>query len=886
MVQVERRTGLFNGARPRILQNLQEMLQGCNKFLRDFRTHFESVEDLEQASSQDFRLCLEARRPNESRQYNAATSDEVAAVLPGDGEDSSRVRSVQLRKRRGVNRQGGSSLQYVNQLCGEYDPLRYPLLLPCATAGWSANNVTVASINDDGEIELADGNVTTCDWYRFHIMVRPHDFESLTLGGRLSQEYFVDQAAKLEEFRLNYVRQHQKTFRVWDAQGLQDQLRSDNFQRSGTSVILPASFTGGPRFMKKLYQDAMAVVRVMGRPTYFITMTCNPAWPEIERELLPGQLPNDRPDLVARVFRLKMTVLLDDVTKKNVLGKCIAYTFAVEYQKRGLPHMHLLLIMHPDAKPRDSEALDEIISAELPSEQHEPELFRVVTKMMLHGPCGPRYPKAPCMEGDGPDRVCSKNFPKEFRDTTILENERMPIYRRRDNGREVRKGNFVYDNRWVVPYNKWLSRKYGCHVNVEYVSTHGAVKYMFKYVFKGSDRITASVQRDETIKYIDARFIGASEAVWRLLKFRTHGQFPPVQALAVHLENMQRVWVPEVEGQPTIVDQSRAANTRTTLTEWFRFNRVEAETVSENLRNVLYPDFPRHFVWDTTKKRWTVRKTDTESIGRLHFVSPIDVERYHLRMLLHHVRGATCFEDVKTVNGHVYDTFKDAARARGLLQDDNEYDNVLREASTHLIGAPLLDLFVVMILTKSVSDVAAFLERHIEALSEDIRRARPNASEAAWRNALSVGIQERLRASGELFETYFPTLPRPQEDPYLASVQHLLDFWDSDETRETAVIQERQLNNGQRAAYNAIMESVANRVPWNHRSRLFFVDGPGGSGKTFLYTTLLANLRKQRQHCIAVANRGALTSRRFYSSLKVQNPVELQNQPHLRHRSR
>ena len=131
------------------------------------------------------------------------------------------------------------------------------------------------------------------------------------------QEYLVDQAAKVEEFRLSYFRQNQQLFRMWDAQGLQDQLRADNFIRSGTSVILPSSFIGGPRFMKKLYQDAMAVVRCMGKPTYFITMTCNPKWLEIQGELLGSQLAVDRPDLVARVFRLKMAALVEDLTKKH-----------------------------------------------------------------------------------------------------------------------------------------------------------------------------------------------------------------------------------------------------------------------------------------------------------------------------------------------------------------------------------------------------------------------------------------------------------------------------------------------------------------------------------------------------------------------------------------
>ena len=80
-----------------------------------------------------------------------------------------------------------------------------------------------------------------------------------------------------------------------------------------------------------------------------------------------------------------------------------------------------------------------------------------------------------------------------------------------------------------------------------------------------------------------------------------------------------------------------------------------------------------------------------------------------------------------------------------------------------------------MMLIKSVSDVAGFLDEHIDELSDDIHRERPRASEDAWRNSVSVAIQARVRGSGELFETYFPSLPRREEDPYLASVQHVLD---------------------------------------------------------------------------------------------------------------
>jgi len=97
--------------------------------------------------------------------------------------------------------------------------------------------------------------------------------------------------------------------------------------------------------MRRRYMDAMALVRRFGKPDIFLTMTCNPNWDEIKRELYPGQTPHDRLDLVVRVFRAKLQELKDRLLKKDILGKVWAHIYVVEFQKRGLPHAHFLLIM-------------------------------------------------------------------------------------------------------------------------------------------------------------------------------------------------------------------------------------------------------------------------------------------------------------------------------------------------------------------------------------------------------------------------------------------------------------------------------------------------------------------------------------------------------------
>ena len=93
-------------------------------------------------------------------------------------------------------------------------------------------------------------------------------------------------------------------------------------------------------------------------------MTCNPKWPEIKKGLFPGQVAADRPDLIARVFRRKQSRLLDDLIKKQLLGPVVGYIWVVEFQKRGLPHMHLLLWLTESAKIRTADETDQVISAE------------------------------------------------------------------------------------------------------------------------------------------------------------------------------------------------------------------------------------------------------------------------------------------------------------------------------------------------------------------------------------------------------------------------------------------------------------------------------------------------------------------------------------------
>jgi hypothetical protein len=176
--------------------------------------------------------------------------------------------------------------------------------------------------------------------------------------------------------------------------------------------------------MYQLYQDAMAIVGYYGKPDLFITFTCNPKWPEVTRELLPYQTAADRPDLTARVFRMKLWELLKDLCINHWFGKVIAYVYVVEFQKRGLPHVHILLILAPEDKIHSVEGYNSIVSAEIPDPTIYPFAYKTLANFMMYGLCGTLNPSAPCMKNG----KCQKNYPKSFQNNTEENDDGYPIY--------------------------------------------------------------------------------------------------------------------------------------------------------------------------------------------------------------------------------------------------------------------------------------------------------------------------------------------------------------------------------------------------------------------------------------------------------------------------
>ena len=219
----------------------------------------------------------------------------------------------------------------------------------------------------------------------------------------------------------------------------------------------------------------MAIVRKFGKPDLFITMKCNPNWREIQENVLQGQTGSDRPEIVSRVFNLKKNALILTIVEGKLFGEVLAYVYIVEYQKRGLPHVHLLLTLKQNSKITIPEIVDKYISAEIPNPDEHQLLHSIVMKNMVHGPCGDW-----CKDDKG---KCSKRVPKNFQEETTMDENGFPTYRRRNTGTYHRPNGSTTDNQYVVPYNNTLLKLFNCHINVEVVSSIKSVKYLYKYIY-------------------------------------------------------------------------------------------------------------------------------------------------------------------------------------------------------------------------------------------------------------------------------------------------------------------------------------------------------------------------------------------------------------------
>lgn len=208
---------------------------------------------------------------------------------------------------------------------------------------------------------------------------------------------------------------------------------------------------------------------------------------------------------MARIFRGRLEELKIDIIKRKFFGEVVAYTYVIEFQKRGLPHAQFLIILKTNYKIISPVDCDKFVTAEILDRQIDPLLYALCEKHMIHGPCSLLNPNCPCMMTKQGIQIpsCKNKYPKPLTEYTNFDKHCYHLYHRRMTQARVQIKGFNLDNGWVVPYNPHLLMKYDCHVNLEVCATVKSVKYIYKYIYKGHDRIGLNLSSESNIDRVD-----------------------------------------------------------------------------------------------------------------------------------------------------------------------------------------------------------------------------------------------------------------------------------------------------------------------------------------------------------------------------------------------
>ena len=512
-------------------------------------------------------------------------------------------------------------------------------------------------------------------------------------------------------------------------------------------------------------------------------------------------------------------------------------------------------------------------------------MHEIVSKNLIHGPCGSYNPRCVCMENGR----CKKNFPKDFCDETVNPEDSYPVYMRRSPEKgghtsTLTSNMCTIDNRWVVPYNPYLTKRFNAHINVEICNTVQVLKYLFKYVYKGHDKISASLSANdfnpnEITRYLEGRYVCPNEAFWRIFGFDMHSKSPAVEILSVHLKDGQTIIFADGDGEDAIVN----GPPKTTLTGYFervlyeRANPLlerergftEDGSMNPTALDLTYSEFVSFYTWVKKERKWVRRKTHFNTISRIYTMKA-NTELFYLRMLLYHRKNIGSFSEMQSVDNVLKESYKDVCICLGLLADDDEWIFLFDEAINYYSAKQLRNLYATVLVFNEVKNPLHLFEKYKQSFAEDQKYRRSlelfnrninfiesDYSECLW--LISDVIHEITNGRKSLadFNIPLPTIPRLNQIPDNPDLHQELSY-DVIEQEQVACSNVQKMNFDQRNCYDKIMNAInfvhIENATEDNVQRIFFIDAPGGTGKTFTFNTILAAVRGSGKVAIAVAS--------------------------------
>lgn len=305
-----------------LMREIAVELNRINPFVQSFLTLKEHTERVENRIH-ELSMVITVNRDTDIRRFNNATATDVAVIFRSTDGEPPFERNMISFSRTGVVRQ-------VSVLDSSLDPLAYPILFPNGDFGWHQNMIHNVPRRNLRNVQQRD-KVTMLQFASYRLALRDNEFSFLHHAKKLFLQWIVDMYVRIEGGRLHFIRENQASLRSDLYRNLTDHFVAIQNNQNianvplGRRVILPTSFTGSPRNMHQNYLDAMSIVAQFGKPSLFITMTCNPNWPEIVELCGLHEPSNFRPEIVVRVFNAKLKELIDVIVKKTNIWKSCGY---------------------------------------------------------------------------------------------------------------------------------------------------------------------------------------------------------------------------------------------------------------------------------------------------------------------------------------------------------------------------------------------------------------------------------------------------------------------------------------------------------------------------------------------------------------------------------
>ncbi|KAK4357159.1 hypothetical protein RND71_022769 [Anisodus tanguticus] len=242
--------------------------------------------------------------------------------------------------------------------------------------------------------------------------------------------------------------------------------------------------------------------------------------------------------------------------------------------------------------------------------------------------------------------------------------------------------------------------------------------------------------------------------------------------------------------------------------------------------NLLYKDFPQYFVWSSSYKMWT-RRIRGKVIRPVVTSHPTEGERYYLRLLLMNVRGPESYNDFLTVNEICCQTFREFVEKKGLLHCDNTNLPTSLEATCYQMPYRLRRLFATILVYCNPENSKELWEHFEDSMSEDFKNLGNIVAKDIHISVMNH-INDILHSMG-LDINEFNIVPEIITSSKIAKEVKEVYFERNIIVSDEELLLYKKLNTEQKIAYERILQRI-----FANKSGAFFIDGPGGSGKTFL----------------------------------------------------